>query len=100
MIKQHAYLCLFKKLHISRLPLHLIFSIYLQLQTLDVAVSLAKVADVDRTMGNEDAALDRFREAIKLLGSLTLKPEEAGLEQRVGFLCDIVNYHNYLESRY
>ncbi|KAJ6428214.1 hypothetical protein OIU84_023603 [Salix udensis] len=51
-------------------------------QTLDVAVSLAKVADVDRTMGNEDAALDRFREAIKLLGSLTLKPEEAGLEQR------------------
>jgi hypothetical protein len=64
-----------------------------------VAVSLAKVADVDRTIGNEDAALDRFRDAIKLLESLTLKPEEAGLEQRVGILCGLVNYHNYLESR-
>ncbi|KAG6783264.1 protein NCA1 [Populus alba] len=51
-------------------------------QTLDVAVSLAKVADADRSIGNEDAALDRFHEAIKLLESLTLKPEEAGLEQR------------------
>ncbi|XP_065867240.1 protein NCA1 [Euphorbia lathyris] len=51
-------------------------------QTLDVAVSLAKVADADRSLGNEDAALDRFQEAIKLLESLTLKPEEAPLEQR------------------
>uniref|UniRef100_A0A2P2JFK2 RING-type domain-containing protein n=1 Tax=Rhizophora mucronata TaxID=61149 RepID=A0A2P2JFK2_RHIMU len=51
-------------------------------QTLDVAVSLAKVADADRNIGNVDAALDTFREAIQLLESLTLKPEEAGLEQR------------------
>ncbi|CAN1121306.1 Protein NCA1 [Linum perenne] len=51
-------------------------------QAVDVAVSLAKVADVDRSIGNEDAAGDRFQEAIKLLESLTLKPEEAGLEQR------------------
>ncbi|KAJ9179500.1 hypothetical protein P3X46_011282 [Hevea brasiliensis] len=50
-------------------------------QRLDVAVSLAKIADADRSLGNEDAALDRFQEAIKLLESLTLKPEEAALEQ-------------------
>lgn len=52
-------------------------------QVLDVAVSLAKVADVDRTLGNEDTAVDEFQEAIKLLEALTLKPEETGLEQRV-----------------
>ncbi|KDP40599.1 hypothetical protein JCGZ_24598 [Jatropha curcas] len=51
-------------------------------QTLDVAVSLAKVADADRSLGKEDAALDRFQEAIKLLESLSLKPEEAALEKR------------------
>ncbi|CAL1399985.1 unnamed protein product [Linum trigynum] len=51
-------------------------------QTLDVAVSLAKVADVDRSIGNEDDAAGGFQEAIKLLKSLTLKPEEVGLEQR------------------
>lgn len=51
-------------------------------QILDVAVSLAKVADVDRNLGNEDVAVDEFQEAIKLLDSLTLKPEEVGLEQR------------------
>ncbi|KAL4366810.1 hypothetical protein GQ457_05G032840 [Hibiscus cannabinus] len=51
-------------------------------QVLDVAVSLAKVADVDRTLGKEDVAVDGFQEAIKLLESLTLKSEEAGLEPR------------------
>ncbi|OMP04800.1 Zinc finger, RING-type [Corchorus olitorius] len=51
-------------------------------QILDVAVSLAKVADVDRTLGKEDLAVDGFQEAIKLLESLTLKSEEAGLEPR------------------
>ncbi|EEF36838.1 protein NCA1 [Ricinus communis] len=51
-------------------------------QSLDVAVSLAKVADADRSLGNEDAAVSRFQEAIKLLESLTLKPEEAALDQR------------------
>ncbi|MFQ6644124.1 hypothetical protein Gotur_017931 [Gossypium turneri] len=51
-------------------------------QILDVAVSLAKVADVDRTLGKEDVAVDGFQEGIKLLESLTLKSEEAGLEPR------------------
>ncbi|XP_052173426.1 protein NCA1 isoform X2 [Diospyros lotus] len=51
-------------------------------QILDVAVSLAKVADADRNLGNEDVANDGFQEAIKLLESLTLKSEEVGLEQR------------------
>lgn len=51
-------------------------------QILDVAVSLAKVADVNRNVGNEDVAINGFEEAIKLLESLTLSSEEAGLEQR------------------
>lgn len=48
-----------------------------------MAVSLAKVADVDRNLGNENVAIDGFQEAIRLLESLSLKPDEAGLEQRV-----------------
>ncbi|KAF3448762.1 hypothetical protein FNV43_RR09475 [Rhamnella rubrinervis] len=52
-------------------------------QILDIAVSLAKVADVDRNLGNEDVAFSGFQEAIKLLESLILKPEEAGLEPRL-----------------
>ncbi|KAI8027629.1 Protein NCA1 [Camellia lanceoleosa] len=51
-------------------------------QILDMAVSLAKVADVDRNIGNEDVAIDGFQEAIKLLDSLIIKSEEVGLEQR------------------
>lgn len=51
-------------------------------QVLDVAVSLAKVADVDRNLDNEEAATEGFREAINLLESLTLNPENVGLEQR------------------
>lgn len=51
-------------------------------QILDIAVSLSKVADVDRTLGEEDTAVDGFQEAIKLLESLTLKSEEARLEPR------------------
>ncbi|KAI8561592.1 hypothetical protein RHMOL_Rhmol04G0352200 [Rhododendron molle] len=35
-------------------------------QILVIAVSLAKVADVDRNLGNEDAAVDEFQEAMKL----------------------------------
>lgn len=49
-------------------------------QVIDVAISLAKVADVDRNLGNEDTAISSFQEAIKLLESLTV--EEGGLEQR------------------
>ncbi|XP_059646395.1 protein NCA1 [Cornus florida] len=51
-------------------------------QILDVAVSLAKVADVDRNLEHEDLATDGFQEAIKLLESLKLNSEEVDLEQR------------------
>ncbi|XP_061353104.1 protein NCA1 [Gastrolobium bilobum] len=51
-------------------------------QVLDVAVSLAKVADVDRNLGDEKLATNGFQEAIDLLESLTLKSEASGLEQR------------------
>lgn len=59
--------------------------VFLQLQILDLAVSFAKVADVDRNLGDEDVAVDEFEEGIKLLESLTLKSEESALEQRVRF---------------
>lgn len=61
----------------------LIRPINLKAQILDVSVSLAKVADVDRSLGSEDVAVEGFREGIKLLESLKLKPEERSLEQRV-----------------
>ncbi|KAJ7982438.1 E3 ubiquitin-protein ligase CHFR [Quillaja saponaria] len=51
-------------------------------QILDVAMSLAKVADVDRNIGNENVAIDGFQEAINMLESLTLNSESSGLEQR------------------
>ncbi|KAF6147753.1 hypothetical protein GIB67_006726 [Kingdonia uniflora] len=51
-------------------------------ETLDVAVSLAKIADVDRTLGDENVAVDEFQEAIKCLESLTLNANNTGLEQR------------------
>nr|AFK44885.1 unknown [Lotus japonicus] len=51
-------------------------------QVLDVAVSLAKVADVDRNIGDEKLATDGFQEAIDLLESLSLESEGSGLEQR------------------
>ncbi|XP_031265806.1 protein NCA1 [Pistacia vera] len=62
-----------------------------QSQTLDVAVSLAKVADVDRSLGDENVAIDGFQEAIQLLESLTLKPEEAALEKRRLSVLEFVN---------
>lgn len=52
-----------------------------------MAVSLAKVADVDRNLGNENAAIDEFQDGIKLLENLKLNPEEAGLEQKVSCFC-------------
>ncbi|KVI03547.1 Tetratricopeptide-like helical, partial [Cynara cardunculus var. scolymus] len=51
-------------------------------QVLDVAVSLAKVADVDRNLDAEDTATEGFQEAINLLESLEIKSEENALEQR------------------
>jgi len=41
-------------------------------QLLDVAVSLAKVADVDFALGNESAAAEGFQEALKKLENLSL----------------------------
>lgn len=51
-------------------------------QVIDLATSLAKVADVDRNLGNEDAAVEGFEEAIKCLEKLKLDSEQASLEQR------------------
>lgn len=48
-------------------------------QTVDVAISLAKVADVDRALGNEQLALEGFQEAINCLKSLTVDSNDAGL---------------------
>jgi hypothetical protein len=49
---------------------------------------------VDKSLANEDVAIDGFQEAIKLLESLTLNTEDSGLEQRVRFpawLCYIIS---------
>lgn len=52
-------------------------------QVVDVAVSLAKVADLDRNLGNEGEAISGFQEAIEHLESLKLdSSSESGLEQR------------------
>lgn len=56
---------------------------FLLLQVLDVAVSLAKVADVDRNLDAEDSATEGCQEAINLLESLKIDFEENALEQRV-----------------
>jgi tetratricopeptide (TPR) repeat protein len=40
-------------------------------QLLDVAVSLAKVADIDFALGNESAAAEGFQEALKKLENLS-----------------------------
>ncbi|KAL5078885.1 hypothetical protein RYX36_007306 [Vicia faba] len=58
------------------------FLVQQAMRVLDVAVSLAKVADVDKSLGDEKSASDGFQEAINLLESLTLKSEASGLEQR------------------
>uniref|UniRef100_A0A0D9YZM0 Uncharacterized protein n=1 Tax=Oryza glumipatula TaxID=40148 RepID=A0A0D9YZM0_9ORYZ len=52
-------------------------------QVIDVATSLAKVADVDRNLGNESMAVEGFEEAIKCLENLKLESGEASLEQRI-----------------
>ncbi|KAL6626557.1 hypothetical protein ACP70R_030283 [Stipagrostis hirtigluma subsp. patula] len=51
-------------------------------QVIDLATSLAKVADVDRNLGNKSAAVEGFEEAIQCLEKLKLGSEEAALEQR------------------
>lgn len=51
-------------------------------QVVDLAVSLAKVADLERNLGNEDAAISGFQEAIQRLDSLKLDSTETSLEKR------------------
>ncbi|KAG0497023.1 hypothetical protein HPP92_001714 [Vanilla planifolia] len=58
-------------------------------QIIDLAVSLAKVADVDRSLGNEDVAIKGFKEAVEHLESLKLNSTEAALEQRESRRCRI-----------
>lgn len=64
----------------------LLVLIFLFNQVIDVAVSLAKVADVDRNLGDEATAIAGFKEGIKLLESLTVSSEEVDLEKRVWIL--------------
>lgn len=59
-----------------------------------MAVSLAKVADVDRNLDEEDTATQGFQEAINLLESLKISSEENALEQRVRNLESIITYNN------
>ncbi|KAG1338893.1 protein NCA1 [Cocos nucifera] len=66
-------------------------------QVVDLAVSFAKVADVDRNLGNEDVAIDGFQEAIKCLESLKLDSNEAGLEQRRHSVLDFL--HSQLANK-
>ncbi|GKC20746.1 hypothetical protein Tco_1022896 [Tanacetum coccineum] len=58
---------------------------------LDLAVSLAKVADVDRNLDAEDTAIEGFQEAITLLKSLKINSEENALEQRRLSVLDFLN---------
>ncbi len=50
-----------------------------------MAVSLAKVADVDRALGNESAACEGFQEAVKKLEGLSMpkNSENSALAKRV-----------------
>ncbi|CAM8910670.1 unnamed protein product [Rhodiola kirilowii] len=59
-------------------------------QVLDVAVSLAKVADIDLNLGNKDAAIDGFQEGLKLLESLTTSANDDPLEQRRASVMDFL----------
>ncbi|KAL5995033.1 Protein nca1, partial [Asimina triloba] len=59
----------------------------------DVAVSLAKVADVDRNLGDENVAIDGFQEAIQCLESLSLNSNDTALEQRRLSVLEFVRNH-------
>eukprot|EP00246_Nothoceros_aenigmaticus_P017304 TRINITY_DN8385_c0_g1_i1.p1 TRINITY_DN8385_c0_g1~~TRINITY_DN8385_c0_g1_i1.p1 ORF type:complete len:392 (+),score=68.62 TRINITY_DN8385_c0_g1_i1:190-1365(+) len=53
-------------------------------EVLDVAVSLAKIADVDRALGEDEAAVQGFKEGIKLLEGISFSTsnEDSTLEER------------------
>lgn len=58
---------------------------------LDVVVSLAKVADADRGLGNEEGANAGFCEAINLLQSLKISANDVGIEQRRQSVLEFLN---------
>jgi len=66
-------------------------------QVIDLATSLAKVADVDRNLGNESAAVEGFEEAIHCLEKLKLDSKQANLEQRRVSVLDFL--HNQLADK-
>jgi len=66
-------------------------------QVIDLATSLAKVADVDRNLGNESAAVEGFEEAIQCLEKLKLDSKQANLEQRRFSVLDFL--HNQLADK-
>ncbi|CAD6239210.1 unnamed protein product [Miscanthus lutarioriparius] len=66
-------------------------------QVIDLATSLAKVADVDRNLGNESAAVEGFEEAIQCLEKLKLDSEQASLERRRLSVLDFL--HNQLADK-
>ncbi|CAM0148814.1 unnamed protein product [Urochloa decumbens] len=66
-------------------------------QVIDLATSLAKVADVDRNLGNESTAVKGFEEAIECLEKLKLGSEQASLEQRRLSVLDFL--HNQLADK-
>ncbi|KAL6595530.1 hypothetical protein ACP70R_047870 [Stipagrostis hirtigluma subsp. patula] len=66
-------------------------------QVIDVATSLAKVADVDRNLGNESAAVEGFKEAIQCLEKLKLGSGQASLEQKRLSVLDFL--HNQLADK-
>ncbi|KAJ3676628.1 hypothetical protein LUZ60_004040 [Juncus effusus] len=51
-------------------------------QVVDLATSLAKVADVDKNLGEEKKAIDGFKEAIECLQSLKLDSIEPAIQQK------------------
>ncbi|CAO2838373.1 unnamed protein product [Amaranthus hypochondriacus] len=59
--------------------------------SLDVAVSLAKVADVDRGLGDEEGAMAGFREAINMLDSLKIDSSQVALVQRHQSVLEFLN---------
>ncbi|KAL9243745.1 hypothetical protein vseg_017596 [Gypsophila vaccaria] len=59
--------------------------------SLDVAVSLAKVADADRGLGDEDEAIAGFSSAVNLLESLKLNADDVALEQRRKSVLEFLN---------
>lgn len=59
---------------------------------IDLATSLAKVADVNRNLGEEKTAIEGFEEAVQCLQALKLDSAETALEQKVHYLLSIASF--------